>query len=467
MTIDLQASPLATLKELGIINANHYRRALAHPQLTELDGNPDMPHYLVWLVCRNIMTEEDVQQACVDAAARFSGDELDRRNDVLGQALIMLDRLRESFNKQFFDTLVTEALITADERDVALQNMSSDNVLASPAAALAWMVLAGVIGRDVFQDTAAASGSAERAAIAAEAKDIVNKTRAATRSAVLDAIFPGPRWLWIAALALFVAYLGWIIFKPERPPACTDADIARTVNSMMFKAKIDARVDEMGRGMGRTQDQPSPAPTVHGIREVGYATELRVRGCIGKLKMDETDIPYAFTIAPSGGENGENGENSEYAVIGAEPAIVEARFGHLDAKGKFLNQAEPLGRAEVERAFRAGVESTGLSRPSPGMIPERSGALSTMAPERTREIAEVEPMAPCREIKAGLAYSCRLLVERNDALMAAFTGSSGTLIDSSFTFERDSATGPWRVSGAFADEYMKAMVAGRVKAITE
>jgi hypothetical protein len=457
MTIDLQASPLATLKELGIINANHYRRALAHPQLAELDGSPDMPDHLVWLVCRDIMTEEDVQQACVDAAARFSGDELQRRDDVLGVALIMLERLRDSFNKDFFNTLVTEALITADERDAALENMSPDNVLASPAAALAWMVLVGVTDRDVFQDAAAATGSPERAAIAAEAKDIVKKTRAATRSAVLGAILPGPGWMWIAALVLFVGYLGWTIFKPDLPPACTDSDIARTVDAMMFKVGVDARLNDMSRGLGKT----TPTPRVHGIKEVGYATEIRVRGCIGKLTMGKTEVPYAFTIAPSGAEKG------EYAVIGAEPAIVQARFGHLDAKGKFLNQAQPLGRAEVERAFRAGVESTGQSPHALVKIPERGGGLSTMAPERTREIAEIEPMAPCREIKPGTVYSCRLLIERNDALMAAFTGSSGTLIDSAFTFERDSATGPWRVSDTFADEYMKAMVAGRVKAITE
>ena len=36
MTADLQASPLATLKALGLINADHYRRALAHPHIAEL-----------------------------------------------------------------------------------------------------------------------------------------------------------------------------------------------------------------------------------------------------------------------------------------------------------------------------------------------------------------------------------------------------------------------------------------------
>lgn len=304
----------------------------------------------------------------------------------------------------------------------------------------------------------ASGGGAERVAIVTEADDIVSKTNAAVKSAVLGAIFPGPRWLWIAAPVLVVGFLVWSAVKPASVPGCTDSDIARTVNAMMFKAGIDSRVSAAMRG---NTESRAVVPTVHAIREVGFATEPGIRGCVGKLKIDDAELPYAFTIAPSGIEKG------EYAVIGAEPAIVEARFGHLDADGKFLNQAEPLGRAEVDRAFRAGIDSVGMARSPYGRAPARTSSLSTMAPERTREIAEVEPMAPCRVIKSGTVYGCRLLVERNDALLAAMGASSSTLIDGEFTFERDGAAGAWRVSAAFADEYMKAVVAARVKAITQ
>jgi hypothetical protein len=375
----------------------------------------------------------------------------------IGKALVMLDELRESFNQQWFDALVAENLITAGERERALENMSSENVLASPAAALAWMSMSDVISSARMDEIRAAGGSAGRAAIMAEADGIVSQTNAAVKSAVLGAIFPGPRWLWIAAPLLVVGFLVWSAVKPSSAPSCTDSDISRTINSMLFKAGIDSRVNDAMRGKTDTR---AMVPTVHAIREVGYATGPGIRGCVGTIKVDDSELPYAFTIAPSGSEKG------EYAVIGAEPAIVQARFGHLDADGKFLNQAEPVGRAEVERAFRAGIAGVGMARAPYGRTPARTGNLSTMAPERTREIAEIEPMAPCRVVKSGTVYSCRLLVERNDALLAAIGASSTTLLDGEFTFERDSAAGAWRMSEAFADEYMKAVVAARVKAVT-
>jgi hypothetical protein len=462
MTTDLQTSPLEALKAIGIINANHVRRALADPEYAELAGNPDPAHHLVWLVGHDIMEEDELKQAVRFVNDHYAGEELERHNQVLGGALVILGEIREKFNNQWFDTLVSENIITAAERERAVGASDSDNLLASPAAALAWMALSDVISSERLHEirATAAAGSPERAAILTEAEDIFARTNAAVRSAVVGAIFPGPRWLWIAAPVLFVGFLVWTFVKPASVPDCTDSDVARTINSMMFKAGVDSRVDLAMRGV---MDAKPSTPRVHAIREVGFATETRTRGCVGKLKMDDNEIPYAFTIAPSGTEKG------EFAVIGAEPAIVQARYGKLDSEGKFLNKAEPLGRAEVERAFRAGVDSAGISRSSAfaQMHQQRSSALSTMAPERTREIAEIEPMAPCREIKAGVAYSCRLLVERNDAMLAAFGAGSGTLIDSEFTFERDSATAPWRVSAGFAEEFAKAVVDGRVKAMSQ
>jgi hypothetical protein len=319
------------------------------------------------------------------------------------------------------------------------------------------MALSGVISGERLSAAAirAATAGPKQAEILTAARTIYTKTKAAVRSAVFSAIFPGPAWLWIAAAALAVGFVIWAVIKPPSVPGCTDSKVTGTISSMMLRASIDERIaNPLGSLNGSV-----PIPSVHGIKEVGLATEPRIRGCVATLKVGENEIPYAFTIARSEGEEG------DFTVTGAEPAIVQARFGNLDANGAFLNKAEPIGRAEVERALRSGVESLAIGYPSSERRRERGNRLSTTAPEREREIAEIEPMGPCREIKQGTVYSCRLLIERNDALLSAIGAGSGTLIDSAFTFERDSATSPWHVSASFAEEYLHAATAARFKAI--
>lgn len=457
MTLDPQASILHVLRDAGIVSPAQYRRALADPRFGELAGHSDPAEYLVWLVCRDIMSEQQLRQASARIAATSTGDELEVHEETIVSALRMLESVRESLNKQWFDELVAENLITPAERDLGLEHLSAENVLASPAAALAWMALSEVISGSRLSDAAirAAPAGTRQADILAEASDIHTKTRAGVRNAIIGAIFPGPRWLWIGTPVLVVAFMIWLAVKPATVPKCTDSDIARSVNNMVLRASIDARVANPLAAL----NQSPPTPRVHDIKEVGFAAETGIRGCIATLKADEEQIPYAFTIAPS------QREKDEYTVTGAEPAIVRARFGRLDADGAFLNKAEPIGRAEVERAFRSGADSVSMGR-TPGRQQRDPGnALSTIAPERNREIAEVEPMGPCREIKKGTVYSCPLLIERNDALLAVIGGGSSMLIDSSFTFERDSATAPWRVSAAFSEEYMRAVAAARMKAV--
>jgi len=457
MTLDPQASTLYALRDAGIVSPAQYRRALAHPLFNELAGHSDPADYLVWLVCRDIMSEDQLQQAGAQVASTLTGDELERHQQTVATALQKVERLRDSLNVGHFDTLAAEALITPAEREEALKHIAPDHLLASPAAALAWMALSGVIGAERLSAAAvrSASGGAQQAAILTEASDLHAKARAEVKGAVLDTLFPGPRWLWIGAPVLVVAYVIWNVVRPVSVPTCTDANVARTVANMMLRASIGARIANPLQAL----HQAPSTPTVHDIKEVGLATETGTRGCVAKLNLAETEIPYAFTIAPA------KGDKDAYIVTGAEPAIVQARYGHLDAKGAFANKAEPVGRAEVERAFRSGADSLKMGRTPPGGAGEKSNPLSTPAPERTREIAEIEPLEPCREVKPGTVYSCRLLIERNDPLLDAIGAGSGTLIDSAFTFERDGTTGPWRVSANFADEYVRAVAKARIDAI--
>lgn len=86
-------------------------------------------------------------------------------------------------------------------------------------------------------------------------------------------------------------------------------------------------------------------------QEIGYAPATRQRGCSATLELGKERMPYAYTIAPSKGDEG------GYTITGAEPAMVEARYGRIGPDGNFGNKAEPVGRDNVERAFRAGVEA--------------------------------------------------------------------------------------------------------------
>ena len=456
MTSDSQASTLSALRDAGIVSPAHYQRALAHPQFDQLAAHTDPGDCLAWLVCSDIMSEDELKQAFTEMEARYTGDELERHRDTFVRAVQMVEGVR-NLNRQHVDALVAETLITPEERDQALQHMTPENITTSPAAALAWMALAGVIDDKRLSAAAvrSASDGTTRAGILAEAGAIHARTRAAVKGAVLDAIFPGPRWLWIGVPVLVVAFMVWNAVRPRTVPSCTDSDVARTINNMMLRASIGARIDNPLQAM----HQAPSTPTVKDIKEVGLASETGIRGCLAKLKIDEDEVPYAFTIAPT------KGDKDNFIVTGAEPAIVQARFGHLDAKGGFLNKAEPIGRAELERAFRSGADNMNMGRPSYGPERNKNNPFSTSAPERTREIAEIEPLAPCREVKAGTVYSCRLLVERNDALLDAIGNGAGTLIDSEFTFERDGAAGPWRVSANFPEEYARAVTAARLKAV--
>ena len=459
MTLDPQASTLYALRDAGIVTPAQYRRALAHPLYSELAACAAPADYLVWLVRHGIVPEERLKQACTDLAATTgTGTALEDDMKTLVSALQILESRRDDLNRERFDPLVDAGLITPEERDQALQRVSSENLPESPAAALAWMALSGVIdgARLGAGAVPAAPGGTARADILAEAGAIHAKARADIRRAEINANFPGPRWLWYCAPVLLVGFVGWLAFENSRVPACSDPEVAETVNKMVRGAGLSRYLALAPYGFAMRP----PTPDVHDIEEVGLATETRVRGCVAKLGVAGEDVPFAFTITPP------KRELEAFTVTGADPDIVRARFGHLDAKGRFLNQAEPIGRAELERAFRSGADNVKLERTAREPEPERQADTpSGVVPERLREIAEIEPLEPCREVKKGTTYSCRLLIERNDALVEEVQGNSHVLIDSAFTFERDGATGPWRVSASFADEYKRAVTAARAKVI--
>jgi len=451
MTVDAQASPLATLQSIGIINAEHHRRALADPHAAELAGLTSLSDHLIWLIGRDIVSDRDLRNACTHVAGVYSGEEQDRYGDILEKALTAREQAMLAVNRTHLDALRALGLLTQAEIEQLLADIPPELVLSSPAEAFAYIDHNRELKRERVLEMRRrlADGDPERAELLRQV-EVMDVERNDTMRAIRRSMLPGPGWLWTGAALLAVGLTVWNMVTPDAVPACDAPPITRTLNGLMLRAGIDARIAAPGTNQTMT-------PTLVAPKEVGYASETRVRGCTATLKVDGQNIPYAYTISGGG---------KQTSVTGASPAIVAARFGHLDAKGKFVNNAAPIGRAAAESALRAGVDKLMAGRlPPPAEQPGGIAKLAPSAPERSRQIAEVEPVAPCREITAGLAYSCRLLVEHNDPLMAALGANSSIELEGDFTFRRDTPTAAWAMSEQFGKEFTDAMARSRLKAI--
>ena len=181
------------------------------------------------------------------------------------------------------------------------------------------------------------------------------------------------------------------------------------------------------------------------MKEAGYASSHNIRGCLATIALDGEKMDYAYTVARD-----DSGSKRRISYVGAQPLLVKTRFGTIE-DGDFAQQAKPLGREALEKAFRAGMDGARI-------LPQPRPAFSlTQSMERTREIAEIEPLAPCREISPGV-YSCRLLIERNDALLGMLNGGSAVMQEGEFTFQRDAAGNGWSVTPQFAGELRQAKI---------
>jgi hypothetical protein len=451
MTNPVSSTPLATLEGAGIITAEQHARALAEPTLvSDLRGRTSLADHLIWMRGMGIIDEAMLKQAEAHVTASFSGAERTRYLTAIEDASGWLVD-PEELQKACFRRLVDAGWITEAEYDRALAAIGPDEVvITGPGGVLAWMV-----GRDIIEierlNTVRAAGNPdgdpEKAAMLADLEEMLTRPARLARR----------RWAWGAGTLLVAGFVAWLVFWPASAPGCATGGTRSTIERLFLASSLD-RIDTM------QPDEPITRPEVGRINEVGYASAARIRACKTTVKLDGDSIPYAFTIAPA-----PEGK-SDFVITGAQPAIVEARFRHIDADGNFGNKAEPLGRAEVERAFRAGVES-GSARLA-GLVPQtppfdvenavrRKFGLSYDAPERKREIAEVEPLGPCRAVEGDKVYRCRLLVERNEPLLAALGRDASMLLDGEFTFERDGTSGQWRTTEGFRAELNKAIVASR------
>lgn len=428
MTSDPPVSPhtsVEALHVLKLLTRRQREQALAHPDLPQLAIGTPIPDTLLWLYRRRIITSEDVTSLSLSVARHFSGDELALRLSILQQVM-------EVLNRESLDALRDEAVIAPELYQQALQHLPDDVLLPTPGEALNWMVHVGLLPRAQFKSTvqrieAGGSDNAKRVVQHTQARQ--NEHKHAVRGVILDGLFPGSRLAWLIAAPLALAGMVWYLFSSNSVPDCDAANTIETVTRMLNKATPE--------GVGKA--------SLHDVKEAGYASSHNIRGCLATIALDGEKMDYAYTVARDN-----SGSKNRISYVGAQPMLVRARFGAIE-DGDFAQQAKPLGREALEQAFRDGMDGARI-------LPRPRQAFSlTQSMERTREIAEIEPLAPCREISRGV-YSCRLLIERNDALLGMLNGGSAVMQEGEFTFQRNAAGNGWSVTPQFALELRQAKV---------
>jgi hypothetical protein len=234
-------------------------------------------------------------------------------------------------------------------------------------------------------------------------------------------------------------------------PTCEDTDTVATVESAAFSA-VNVALSDPALGFSKN-DSTIVRPRLTDIKHIGLAAAQRQRGCVGTLGVGKDKTAFAYIIGPH------PSRPQQLAVMGANRAIVETRFNHIAAQGSFANTPAPLSRDNLEKALWDGFEVLQEARPKyrssvlDSLKPRRSTPSETN-PDRDREIADIEPIGPCRQNFGG-QYECLVLIERNDPLLAALGMRQSHSATGKFTFERNPDTQQWRVSADFANEYAR------------
>lgn len=428
MTNEPLGSPHASVEALHVLKLLTRRQreqALAHPDLPQLATGTPIPDTLLWLYRRQIVTAEDVTSLSLSVARNYSGDELALRLSILQQMV-------EVLNRESLDALRDETLITPQLYQQALEHLPGDVLLPTPGEALNWMLHVGLLPRAEFKSMAQrieAGGSEDAKRVVKHAQARQDEHKKAVRGVILDGVFPGSRLTWLIVAPLALAGMVWYVVGGSSVPECDATNTIDTVTRMLNQAAPE--------GTGKA--------SLHDVKEAGYASSHNIRGCLATIAIDGEKIDYAYTVARD-----DSGSKRRISYVGAQPLLVKTRFGTVK-DGDFAQQAKPLGREALEKAFRAGMEGARI-------LPQPRQAFSlTQSMERTREIAEIEPLAPCKEVSPGVV-SCRLLIERNDALLGMLNGGSAVIQEGEFTFQRDAAGNGWSVTPQFAFELRQAKI---------
>lgn len=462
------ANPDAFLALLtqGLITDAQHDAVLAHPETAALPPLPGPAHALAWMRVRGLITQEE-QDAALERIESATTDHphADDATDIAIDADDLVDLAGQGITHEALEALHKDGLIDAATRDIARQETPvTGSVPAALPATLAWLVTEELLEKACFEATRAQVAAEPAFALAAERARIVNEAQAlidadaqlmSTWKSNTQRTRRNGALKFLLTVLVLGGGLGWYLLAPAGVPGCDAASTRKTLDRLMFRVGMDVRmhtIDPEQRADVRT-------PTIGALREVGYRKADRVRGCTAVITQGDDKDEMAYTIGPVAPKS------DEMIVRGADPTIVRARFGHLDASGKPRYNAEPIGREALEAAFRAGAAP--LSARQAGSYPRpRAHSESSMVdtdPARSREIAEIEVTGACRALENDAGQACPLVVEYNDRLLGAIGGDDSTSIALSGEFSFVQDDGSWRVSDDFPKAFTRTLLEARLK----
>ena len=470
MTLDANADAFIALLTQGLIDDAQHDAVRALPQAAALPPIPGPAHALAWMLMQGLLSDEALNATLekMQAAVPEGADppqSLDDAEETVYEAEDLVELAAQGITHEAVQALYDAGLIDLGARGSALDiTPLTGTVPAAQAVTLAWLVTEGELDKDKFEATRKQVATEPAFAMAADRRRIVDEA-----AALIDAdekLMNGwkqraqrQRSLGALKLLAFVAVLGgglgWYLLTPAGVPACDAASTRKTLDSLMVRVAVEARM----RTMSPEARSAIQTPSLGTLREVGFRKAERVRGCSAVLTQGDSKEPMAFTIGVR------TPGSDDMIVRGADAAIVEARFGHLDAQGKPLYNADPVGREALEKAFREATDSLGLHRPSPQDAMLRGGAGFVNAdPDRSREVAEIEPTGACRASADGHGQTRPLLIEYNDRLLSALGGGERAItLRGEFNFVQDN--GVWRAGDGFTKTFAKALIDGRMKSL--
>jgi hypothetical protein len=443
MTSDPRLAVFTALHDLQLITGQQRSNAERHADLADLPADADPAAALAWMLQKEVASDDHFRATAQRVDQNHTGAAQGQRKSILFSA-------RQSVHRHVFNTLQTQGLLDAQQRNRVEGNITDGYIVTSAGTALYLAVRLGALPRASLKVQARSPDAA--GAIAQQALALLKQDSSNTRAVLKDILFPGPPGWRYLGLPLILAAASWFIFHRPAVPSCGDPHTVVMIERMARNAYTQSST--LTRLLG--EDATTLAATLHDVKEVGYISADRIRGCVGKLHFGELKMPFAFTIAGF-----RDGDDEGMSYNPAQVAVVQARFGHDVTTGAETGLAAPVGREAANLAFRAGVAALhgpGLAGPVAGSAKKVETAASDDA-DRAREVAELEPLGPCRAVTGDTRYACPLLIEWNNPARSPFGKRPAVVLKGDFTFERDAKGKPWRTGATLANEMMQARAA--------
>ncbi|MCR4465960.1 hypothetical protein [Burkholderia sp. SCN-KJ] len=248
----------------------------------------------------------------------------------------------------------------------------------------------------------------------------------------------------LAAALAVGAYLLW----PAQAPACAASSTIKTLNSLMF----DARMDTMRKNpMQMLEPGNTSFPTVSNHREVGYDEATRARGCLADLSVADQHTTLGYVIRR------DDKDKSEFVVQTLPSEYVAARYS---VRGLDPKLGAPLGRDVIGTTFMAGVaqidKDVSARSPDHGWTPPGDDDVPATL---TNGVLGVMPAADCKQL-GGDRVSCPLLIDYRDPLLGAIGAPSMLQLKGDFTFVKNGSG--WKTADDFTETLLQAIVARRI-----